>query len=178
MIAAAITRSKLKLKGIAVDHLEATIRKMLESGVKIETNGTELIVEAENGFNAVDVKTMPYPGFPTDMQPQLTVLLTLANGTSVVTETVFENRFMHVHELRRMGADIKLEGQSAIIRGVPRLSGAPVKVSDLRAGAALLLAALSAEGETMIEDRDRHIQRGYEKIIGKLNSINADIKSV
>jgi UDP-N-acetylglucosamine 1-carboxyvinyltransferase len=178
MVAAAVTRSKLKLKGVNVSHLEAIIRKMIESGVKIESNGHDLIVEAENGFNAVDVKTLPYPGFPTDMQPQLTVLLTLARGTSVVTETVFENRFMHVHELRRMGADIKIEGQSAIIRGVPKLSGAPVKVSDLRAGAALLLAALSAEGETLIEDRDRHIQRGYEKIITRLNSINADIRSI
>ena len=178
MAAAAITRGNLKIKSVIPEHVESMTRKLQESGVQIEIGEDGITVRADNGFSAVDVKTMPYPGFPTDMQPQLTSFLTLAKGTSVVTETVFENRFMHVHELRRMGADIKIEGQSAIIRGVPGLSGAPVKVSDLRAGAALLVAAMAAEGETLIEDRDRHIQRGYERIIEKLSSIGADIKSV
>jgi len=176
--AAAITRGSLNIKGIIPDHIEAMVIKLKESGVKINLGSDSVNVEAENGFTAVDIKTLPYPGFPTDMQPQLTSFLTLAQGTSVVTETVFENRFMHVHELRRMGADIKLEGQSAIIRGVDGLSGAPVKVSDLRAGAALLLAAMAAQGETLIEDRDRHIQRGYEMIVEKFSSIGADIKLV
>lgn len=176
MVAAAITRGTVRLKGVIPEHVEATTRKLLESGVKVETNGSVIHVSAADGFNAVDIKTMPYPGFPTDMQPQLSSFLTLAKGTAVVTETVFENRFMHMHELRRMGADIKLEGQSAIIRGVEALSGAPVKVSDLRAGAALLLAGLAAEGETLIEDRDRHINRGYEKIVEKLNSLGAEVK--
>ena len=178
MAAAAITRGNLKITSVIPEHVESMTRKLQESGVQIEIGEDGITVRADNGFGAVDVKTMPYPGFPTDMQPQLTSFLTLAKGTSVVTETVFENRFMHVHELRRMGADIKIEGQSAIIRGVPGLSGAPVKVSDLRAGAALLVAAMAAEGETLIEDRDRHIQRGYERIIEKLSSIGADIKSV
>lgn len=178
MTAAAISRGRVKINGIIPEHVEATTRKLQESGAKIEVNDSFLTISVEDGFQAVDVKTLPYPGFPTDMQPQLTALLTLAKGTSVVTETVFENRFMHVHELRRMGADIKLEGQSAIIKGVPGLSGAPVKVSDLRAGAALLLAGLAAEGETLIEDRDRHINRGYEKIVEKLNALGADIRHV
>jgi UDP-N-acetylglucosamine 1-carboxyvinyltransferase len=178
MVAAAMTRGELELNGVISDHVESTIRKLQESGVRVDTNNGTIRVSADDGFNAADVKTMPYPGFPTDMQPQITALLTLARGTSVVTEAVFENRFMHVHELRRMGADIKLEGQSAIIKGVAGLSGAPVKVSDLRAGAALLLAGMAAEGETIIEDRDRHIFRGYEKIVERLNSLGADIRQM
>jgi UDP-N-acetylglucosamine 1-carboxyvinyltransferase len=178
MVAAAMTRGELELNGVISDHVESTIRKLQESGVRVDTNNGTIRVSANDGFNAADVKTMPYPGFPTDMQPQITALLTLARGTSVVTEAVFENRFMHVHELRRMGADIKLEGQSAIIKGVAGLSGAPVKVSDLRAGAALLLAGMAAEGETIIEDRDRHIFRGYEKIVERLNSLGADIRQM
>jgi UDP-N-acetylglucosamine 1-carboxyvinyltransferase len=176
MVAAAITRGEVKLKGVIPEHFEAATRKLQESGVKVETDRNVVSVSAADGFNAVDIKTMPYPGFPTDMQPQLSSFLSLARGTAVVTETVFENRFMHMHELRRMGADIKLEGRSAIIRGVDELSGAPVKVSDLRAGAALLLAGLAAEGETLIEDRDRHIDRGYEKIVEKLNTLGAEVR--
>ena len=176
MIAAAITHGSLKITGIVGEHLEATASKLSESGVEISLHDDYLTAKTDDGFQAVEVKTLPHPGFPTDMQPQFSALLTLARGTSVVTETVFENRFMHVHELRRMGADIKIEGQSAIIKGVPKLSGAPVKVSDLRAGAALLLAGLAAEGETFIEDRDSHINRGYENIIDKLNSVGAEIK--
>jgi len=178
MVATAITRGRVKINKVIPEHIEATIRKLQESGVKIGIKDNSVTVAAEDGFRAVDVKTMPYPGFPTDMQPQFSALLTLAKGTSVVTETVFENRFMHMHELRRMGADIKLEGQSAIIQGVSKLSGAPVKVSDLRAGAALLLAGLAAEGETLIEDRDRHINRGYERVIEKLSSLGAEIRLV
>ena len=178
MTAAAITNGRVKIKNVIPDHVEATTRKLLESGVRVEIAEEGIFVAADDGFKAVDIKTLPYPGFPTDMQPQLTALLTLAQGTSVVTETVFENRFMHIHELQRMGADIKLEGQSAIIRGVAELSGAPVKVSDLRAGAALLLAGLAAEGETLIEDRDRHIFRGYERIVDKLTGLGADVKQL
>lgn len=176
MIAAAITKSNLKIKGIIPEHVEATVRKLQEAGISVEFSGDEVSVSARDGVKAVDVKTMPYPGFPTDMQPQFTVLLCLAKGTSVVTETVFENRFMHVHELKRMGADIKLEGQSAIVNGVSELSSAPVKVSDLRAGAALILASLAAKGETIIEDRDHHIERGYENLNTKLKNLGAEIK--
>jgi UDP-N-acetylglucosamine 1-carboxyvinyltransferase len=178
LAAAAITRGRMKISHIIPEHLEATILKLQEGGVKIETHRDFLTVNAEEGISAVDLKTMPYPGFPTDMQPQLCTLLTLAAGTSVVTETIFENRFMHVQELRRMGADIRIEGKSAIIQGVPKLSGAPVKFSDLRAGAALLLAGLAAEGETFIEDRDQHLNRGYEKIIEKLSALGARVKRV
>ena len=159
MIAAAITKGNLKIRGAIPDHIEATLIKLQEAGTKIEVSGEELKVSARDGVKAVDVKTMPYPGFPTDMQPQFTSLLCLAKGTSVINETVFENRFMHIHELKRMGADIKLEGQSAIVNGVTDLSSAPIKVSDLRAGAALILAGLAAKGETLIEDRDHHSER-------------------
>ena len=176
MLAAAITRGGLKLNHVVPEHLGATIRKLLETGVRVEHDDSSITVAGDDGFKAVDVKTLPYPGFPTDMQPQFTALLSLASGTSVVSESVFENRFMHLPELRRMGADIKLEGQSAIINGVGKLSGAPVRVTDLRAGAALLLAGLAAEGETLIEDRDHHLNRGYENIIEKFNAVGADIR--
>ncbi|KPJ66420.1 UDP-N-acetylglucosamine 1-carboxyvinyltransferase [candidate division WOR-1 bacterium DG_54_3] len=176
MIAAAITKGNLMIKGVVPEHIEATLRKLQEAGIKVEVSRDEVRVSAKDGVKAVDVKTMPYPGFPTDMQPQLTVLLCLAKGTSVVTETVFENRFGHIHELNRMGAEIKLEGQSAIIHGVQELSSAPVKVSDLRAGAALILAGLASKGETLIEDRDHHIERGYEDLGLKLGRLGAEIK--
>jgi len=176
MAAAAITRGRVRISKIILNHVEATIRKLKESGVRLEIESDALTVHgSEDGFRAVDVKTMPYPGFPTDMQPQLSAFLTLARGTSVVSETIFENRFMHMQELRRLGADIKMEGQSAIINGVAGLSGAPVKVSDLRAGAALLIAGLAAQGETLLEDRDHHISRGYENIIDRLRALGAEI---
>ncbi|MGB9613224.1 MAG: UDP-N-acetylglucosamine 1-carboxyvinyltransferase, partial [Candidatus Margulisiibacteriota bacterium] len=178
MVAAAITKGKVKIENIIFEHIESIIHKLKEGGARIELSDQSATVLVEDEFQAVDLKTLPFPGFPTDMQPQFSALLTLAKGTSVVTETVFENRFMHVHELRRLGADIKLEGQSAVIRGVKSLSGAPVRVSDLRAGAALLLAGLAAEGETLVEDRDRHIDRGYENITGKLSALGAEIKLI
>lgn len=175
MVAAAITKGDVLLKDVVPEHLEATMGKLKEIGAEIKVKGNEVRVIAKNGIKAADIKTMPYPGFPTDMQPQFSSLLCMAKGTSVVTETVFENRFMHIHELKRMGADIKLEGQSAIINGVTDLSSAPVKVSDLRAGAALILAGLRADGETVIEDRDHHVERGYENIAEKFNKLGSDI---
>jgi UDP-N-acetylglucosamine 1-carboxyvinyltransferase len=123
----------------------------------------------------VDIKTMPYPGFPTDMQAQLMAVLSLAKGTSVVTETVFENRFMHANELKRMGARIKIEGRTAIVQGVPRLTGAPVKATDLRAGAALVIAGLAADGESEISNV-HHIDRGYDRLEEKLRNLGADIR--
>ncbi|MDD5593818.1 MAG: UDP-N-acetylglucosamine 1-carboxyvinyltransferase [Candidatus Margulisbacteria bacterium] len=178
MVAAAITRGRVKLNRVVPEHLESTIRKLQETGMQVVVDGDSVTVSNDDGFKSVDVKTLPYPGFPTDMQPQFIALLALASGTSVVSESVFENRFMHLPELRRMGADIKLEGQSAIINGVAKLSGAPVRVTDLRAGAALLLAGLAAEGETLIEDRDHHLNRGYEKLVEKFNGLGADIKKL
>jgi UDP-N-acetylglucosamine 1-carboxyvinyltransferase len=178
MIAAAVTKGKLRIKGVVPEYIESTLRKLQEAGLSIEVKGDEAKVYARDGIKPADIKTMPFPGFPTDMQPQFTTLLSLAKGTSVITETVFENRFMHVHELKRMGADIKLEGQSAIINGVSHLSSAPVKVSDLRAGAALVLAGLAAKGETVIEDRDHHLERGYENLVAKLKNLGADVRVV
>jgi UDP-N-acetylglucosamine 1-carboxyvinyltransferase len=178
MTAAAITKGKLTVTDVIPEHIESVIRKLQEAGISVEVGGNRIVVSSIDGIKPVDVKTMPYPGFPTDMQAQLTALLCLAKGTSVITETVFENRFMHVSELKRMGAEIKLEGQSAIVTGVPKLSSAPVKVSDLRAGAALVLAALAAEGETTIEDRDHHLERGYENLEAKLRILGAEIKIV
>lgn len=178
MTAAAITKGKLTVTDVIPEHIEAVTRKLQEAGISVEVSGNTIVVSSIDGIKPVDVKTMPYPGFPTDMQAQLTALLCLAKGTSVITETVFENRFMHVSELKRMGAEIKLEGQSAIVTGVPKLSSAPVKVSDLRAGAALVLAALAAEGETIIEDRDHHLERGYENLEAKLRILGAEIKIV
>ena len=178
MIAGAISGSQILVKGVIPGHLESTMNKLQEAGVELEVEGDAIRVKAQGKVKAVDVKTLPFPGFPTDMQPQFTALMSVAEGISVVTETVFENRFIHVHELKRMGADIKLEDRSAIIRGVKELSGAPVRVSDLRAGAALLLAGLMAEGETRIEDLERHIDRGYEKLPAKLNSLGAEIKEL
>lgn len=178
MCAAAIAGGEVLVKGANFQHVESIVIKLKEAGVGIREEGDGIRIEAPEKLKAVDIKTQPFPGFPTDMQSQLITLLSLAEGTSVVTESVFENRFMHVHELKRMGADIRLEGQSAIITGVAKLQGAPVKARDLRAGAALLIAGLRAEGETLIEDIERYIERGYEGLDIKLKSLGADIREL
>jgi len=177
MVAAAITGGRLCLENIIVDHLKPVIAKLAEAGVKIEENANGLLVWADEPVTAVDVKTLPYPGFPTDMQAQFMALMSVAQGTSIITETVFENRFMHAEELRRMGADVKIDGRSAVVEGVPKLTGAPVKASDLRAGAALILAGLVAEGETEISNV-YHIDRGYDRIVEKLIGVGAKIRRV
>jgi UDP-N-acetylglucosamine 1-carboxyvinyltransferase len=178
MVASAITRGDLRIRGVVPEHIEAVTTKLQEGGVDVQVFSDEVKVKADKRFKAVDVKTSPYPGFPTDMQPQLAALLAVSEGTSVVTEAIFENRFMHVHELRRMGANIKLEDKSAIITGIPKLSGAPVRATDLRAGAALILAGLVADGNTIVDDIERFIDRGYEKFVEKLSSVGARIKEV
>jgi UDP-N-acetylglucosamine 1-carboxyvinyltransferase len=178
MLAGAITKGDVTLTGVVEQHIEPVIRKLQAVGAEVTASGDQVRVKVKDGLKATDVKTMPYPGFPTDVQPQFTSLLSLAEGTSVMTETVFENRFMHVHELKRMGADIRIEGQSAIINGVKKLSGCPVRASDLRAGAALVLAGLAAEGETLVDDVERFIERGYEDLAGKLNSLGGDLKEI
>lgn len=175
MVAAVATGGDLFLENVIVDHLKPVIAKLGEIGAEIEETGTGLHVKAGEYLRAADIKTLPYPGFPTDMQAQFMSLLSLAQGTSVMTETVFENRFMHAEELRRMGADIKLEGRSAVVEGVARLTGAQVKASDLRAGAALIIAGLAAEGLTEISNV-HHIDRGYDRIVDKLRSVGAKIK--
>ncbi len=178
MAAAAITRGDVTVKNIIPEHMTSLTVKLQEAGVDVIYSGTSARIIVPDGLKAVNIKTMPYPGFPTDMQPQLAALLSLSRGTSVITESIFENRFMHVQELKRMGADIQIEGHSIIIEGVAKLSGAPVRTSDLRAGAALAIAALAAEGETLIDDTDRFIDRGYEKLVNKLSGLGGDVKEV
>jgi UDP-N-acetylglucosamine 1-carboxyvinyltransferase len=174
MIATAITAGDVTVANVIPEHMDALTAKLRESGVKVEEGDDYLRVVGTGRLQAVDIKTMPYPGFPTDLQPQMMALLTLAGGTSVITETVFEHRYKHVSELRRMGAEIKVEGQTAIIKGVRKLSGAPVEVTDLRAGAALVLAAMAAENGTIVECVE-HIDRGYERLEQKCNTLGAHI---
>ncbi|GAB7055737.1 MULTISPECIES: UDP-N-acetylglucosamine 1-carboxyvinyltransferase [Paenibacillus] len=177
MIAAAITNSDLYIEGAIGDHLRPVISKMQEMGVQIMEDENGIRVYTDRPLRAVDVKTLPYPGFPTDMQSQMMALLLTADGTSLVTETIFENRFMHVEEMVRMNAQIKVEGRTAVISGGARLKGAKVCATDLRAGAALILTALVAEGETEITGL-HHIDRGYVDIAEKLSRLGADIKRV
>jgi len=176
MIAAAICKSQLMIEGAIADHIKPVISKLQEMGVTVEEEENGIRVDARQAkLRAVDVKTLPYPGFPTDMQAQMMALLLVADGTGIVTETVFENRFMHVDQLRLMNAGIKVEGRSAVVTGGARLKGAKVCATDLRAGAALILAALAADGETEITGV-HHIERGYVDIAGKLRSVGADIR--
>ncbi|WP_051624122.1 UDP-N-acetylglucosamine 1-carboxyvinyltransferase [Clostridium akagii] len=177
MIAAGITRSKMKINGINHEHIKPVIAKLSEMGMDIQLYNNGLIIDGRNELKPIDIKTMPYPGFPTDMQPQMMSLLSCVLGTSVVTETIFENRFMHIAELKRMGANIKIDGRSAVIEGINKLTGAQVKATDLRAGAALILAGLESDGETEIVDI-YHIDRGYSGIEKKLGLLGAEIKRV
>ena len=177
VIAGAITRGDVVVKKCVPQNLEAVISKLRAVGVKIETGSDTIRVVADNGLTAVDVRTMPYPGFPTDMQAQIMSLMAVSKGLSVITETIFENRFTHVPELHRMGANIKLQGNYAIVEGVGKLSGAPVMATDLRASASLILAGLVAEGQTEIS-RIYHLDRGYERIEEKLSKLGAEIVRV
>lgn len=174
MVAAGITQGNIKLLHGNLSHLEAVVTKLRAAGLEIYEEGSGIRVIGPINIKSVDVKTMPYPGFPTDMQAQIMALMCLANGLSVITETIFENRFMHVSELRRMGADIRIEGPNAIVRGLPNLTGAPVMATDLRASASLVLAGLAAEGVTEIS-RIYHLDRGYEKLDEKLGRLGAKI---
>lgn len=174
LVAGAITGGNILVENVIADHVKPVLAKLLEMGIEVYEENDGLRVVGGQKYAAVDVKTMPYPGFPTDMQPQMMALLTRARGTGIITETVFENRFMHVSELRRMGARIKTVGRNAVIQGPVSLSGAPVKATDLRAGAALVLAGLCAEGVTEVSNV-HHIERGYEHILDKLRNLGADI---
>lgn len=177
MIAAAITRSKIKINNIDEECLKPVIAKLKEMGVTIECANDSLIVDGNNILKPIDIKTMPYPGFPTDMQSQMMSLLCTVKGTSLITETIFENRFMQVGELIRMGANIKIDGRCAVVEGVDLLTGAEIKATDLRAGAALVLAGLCARGETTVSDIF-HIDRGYVSIEKKLRELGADIERI
>lgn len=176
MVAAAISQGDVWIENVVIEHLQPVIAKLSEIGVEILPWSAGIRLVGKQKYTPTDIKTMPYPGFPTDMQAQMMALLATVPGTSVMVETIFENRFMHVQELRRMGADIKNEGRVAIIKG-GKIAGATVESTDLRAGAALILAGLVAEGETQIV-RLEHIDRGYEKIHEKLQELGADIERI
>lgn len=178
LVAGAITRSELSLSPIVPDHLTAVIAKLRAIGAKILNDGpNRLRIIATERLLATDIETLPYPGFPTDMQAQFMALLTLSEGNSLITETVFENRLRHVAELNRMGADIRVKGNLAIVRGVPMLSGAPVVATDLRASAALVLAGLAAQGQTTIQGL-HHLDRGYDNLEAKLQKVGARVQRV
>ncbi|HOF77655.1 MAG TPA: UDP-N-acetylglucosamine 1-carboxyvinyltransferase [Smithellaceae bacterium] len=177
MIAAGITHGELNIRGCIPEHLEALINKLRDTGMKISPIKGGLKATGTKKINSVDVKTLPYPGFATDLQAQMMAYMSIGSGLSVITETIFENRFMHVSELMRMGADIKIQGNNAIVRGVPELRGAPVMATDLRASASLVLAALVAKGTTEIS-RVYHLDRGYEQIEKKFSAVGANIKRV
>jgi UDP-N-acetylglucosamine 1-carboxyvinyltransferase len=176
LVVGALSRGEITIQSCRADHLSAVIEKLEETGAKIERiSSSELKVSTPNGIQSQDVITAEYPGFATDMQAQYMALMTQSEGTSIVTETIFENRFMHASEMIRMGANIKIEGNRAIVIGKTKLTGAKVIASDLRASASLVLAGLVAEGETII-DRVYHLDRGYEKIEQKLKALGADIE--
>ena len=177
MCAAAITKGDITVKNIIPKHMEAISAKLMEMGCEVVEFDDAIRVIAKNNQKATNIKTLPYPGFPTDMQPQITTALALATGSSLVVESIFENRFKYVDELARMGTNIKVEGNTAMVIGVAKLRGAMLKAPDLRAGAALVLAGLAAEGQTTVDDI-KYIKRGYEDFEGKLASLGADIKEV
>ena len=177
MIAAAITRSTLTLRGLCRSHMQATLAQLQTAGVRIQADGQSLTISTPSTLNPLEISTDTYPGFPTDMQAQFCALLSLAPGISVVTDKIFPNRFMHISELKRMGAQADIHANTTIIKGVPYLSGAPVMASDLRASAALVLAGLAAQGKTEVL-RVYHIDRGYERIDQKLNAVGAAIRRV
>ncbi|MCG6911218.1 MAG: UDP-N-acetylglucosamine 1-carboxyvinyltransferase [Deltaproteobacteria bacterium] len=174
MVAAALTRGDVVIKACQPDHLEAVIHKLRLTGAEVTVEGSRIRVVGPERIASVDVKTLAYPGFPTDMQAQFMVLMSMAKGLSIISETIFENRFIHVSELKRMGADINISGNTALIKGVPRLGGAPVMATDLRASASLVLAGLVAEGTTDVR-RVYHLDRGYEFLEKKLALLGAEI---
>ena len=177
MVAAAATRGNVLIKNVIPKHLESISTKLIECGAVVEEYDDAVRVSLDRRPGKCTIKTMPHPGFPTDMQPQMAVLLALADGTSIISESIWSNRFRYAEQLNRMGADVKADGQLAVIQGVEQLKGAPVRADDLRAGAAMLIAGCAASGTTEIEDI-LHIDRGYEEVVEKFRGIGADIKRV
>ena len=177
MIAAALTNGEIKILNCIPGNVKALIVKLQSAGVEITTKDNSLLVKGKHSIKPVNLVTSPYPGFPTDMQAQFMVLMTMAKGTSTISETIFENRFMHIAELKRMGADISIEGHTAMVKGEKKLSGAPVMATDLRASACLILAGLAAKGKTTVS-RVYHLDRGYEKIEEKFSALGASIKRI
>lgn len=177
MVAAAATKGDLLIKNVIPKHLESISAKLIEMGVKVEEFDDAVRVTCDGPLNRCNVKTMPHPGFPTDMQPQIAVLLSIAKGTSIINESIWDNRYRYVEELRRMGAQFSVDGKIAVIEGVDHLNAAPIKATDLRAGAAMVIAGLCARGVTEVEEI-QHIERGYEDMDLKLSAVGADIKRV
>jgi UDP-N-acetylglucosamine 1-carboxyvinyltransferase len=177
MVAAALTGGRITVHGCEPEHNEACVHKLLQTGAQVKVEDDRMTIVGAERVASVDIKTQPYPGFPTDMQAQFMVLMAVADGLSLISETIFENRFIHVEELRRMGADIKVTGNTAMVRGVAGLSGAPVMATDLRASASLILAGLIADGKTEV-NRVYHLDRGYEAIEDKFARLGARIKRV
>ena len=177
MAAVAATGGELLIRNVIPKHMDCISAKLMEMGVEIEENGDEMLIRRNGRLRRTNVKTMPYPGFPTDMQPQIASVLALADGTSLITESVWNNRFKYVDELKRLGARIQVDGKVAVLEGVDHFTGAPVQAPDLRAGAALVIAALAAHGTTEIS-HVQYIERGYEDIVGKLRAVGADISMV
>ena len=177
MVAAAATKGDVLIKNVIPKHLESISAKLIECGAELTEYDDAIRVKADSRPKKCNIKTMPHPGFPTDMQPQMATLLALAEGTSIISESVWDNRFRYAEQLVRMGAQIQVDGKMAVIEGVEKLKGAPIKATDLRAGAAMLIAGLVAEGTTEIEDIE-HIERGYENYVEKLTALGADIKKV
>jgi UDP-N-acetylglucosamine 1-carboxyvinyltransferase len=175
LAAAAITQGEVTIRQAPVEHLSAVIDKFSEAGLRLQVDRDIIVVEPGGHLVGVDVKTLPYPGFPTDMQAQFMATMSLARGVSVITETIFEKRFMHVSELKRLGADIVVSGNQAVVRGTKTLQGAPVMATDLRASASLILAGLGSQGHTEVH-RVYHLDRGYEKIEQKLSALGANIR--
>jgi UDP-N-acetylglucosamine 1-carboxyvinyltransferase len=177
MMACVAAGGDITVEGIALSDLETVGRKLIEMGVEVTPLPEGVRVRREGRVKAVDVQTLPFPGFSTDFMPLAVAVLTTAEGTAIVTENIFDNRFAFVDELNRMGADIRTEGRHAVVRGVPRLSGAPVRAHDVRAGAALVLAGLAAEGETEVL-APHHVERGYPDLPGKLRALGADVERI
>jgi len=177
MVAAAATEGNLKITNVIPKHLESVSAKLREMGVNVEEGDDYVIVSRNGPLNKVNIKTLPYPGFPTDMQAQMSILLCLADGVSYLNESVFDNRFRYVDELRRMGANVKVEGKTAIFEGRTSLKPAKVRALDLRAGAAMIIAGLCTNGITEIEDI-HYIERGYDNVVGKLQKVGARIGKV
>lgn len=174
MVAAAATGGDVVLSPVIIEHNEMIASKLIDAGVSIEVRGESVRVARRSAIRPIQIRSQPYPGFPTDMQPQFVAMLTRAEGTSIVTETIYSSRFKHVDEMRRMGADIAVDGRVAVVRGPSELTGARVEATDLRAGAALVIAGLMAEGETLIEGVE-HIERGYENLVAKLVAVGAEM---
>ena len=177
MAAVAATGGQVLVKNIIPKHMDCITAKLQEMGVEVVENEDTLLVRRTNRLQKTNIKTLPYPGFPTDMQPQITTVLALAEGTSLVTESVWSSRYRYVDELKRMGANIQVDDKTAVIEGVEFLTGAPIQAYDLRAGAAMVIAALAAHGTSEIS-QVQYIERGYEDIIGKLRALGANIQSV